>query len=232
MNERFIIKDNHIVGVLGGMGPYAALEFHKKVLDYTHVKKDWEHIHIILDNNSKIPSRTRAVLFNEKNPSKYIINSINKLALIGVKEVYLPCNSVHYFYDEIVPYIEIPWINMIKVVSNYILKFNLKNVLVLGAYITMDYKIYNKFVSDLIYLNEEHKNLVYEIIENVKLNKLKEANKFAKKLLNLIKDYNVKALLLACTELTLIDTLTNSDYIIIDTNDIYAKYLVKRNKGL
>ena len=56
------MKEQKTVGILGGMGPFATLDFFAQVLKHTHVSRDSEHLRILIDNNVKLPSRTRAVL--------------------------------------------------------------------------------------------------------------------------------------------------------------------------
>ena len=70
-NEKFL-------GVLG-LSPYATFDFLSKIADNTDASKDWEHIRIIMDLNTKIPSRGRSLDLGEESPVKYIINSINNL---------------------------------------------------------------------------------------------------------------------------------------------------------
>ena len=66
-----------IIGILGGMGPYATNFFFKRFLDITPVNSDKEHFRTIIDNNVKIPSRTREVKYNEQSPVDDIVtNSI------------------------------------------------------------------------------------------------------------------------------------------------------------
>ena len=72
-----------IIGILGGMGPYATSFFFKRLLDITPTKLDKDHFRTIIDNNVKIPSRTRAVKYNEQSPVKDIVSSINNLSKIG-----------------------------------------------------------------------------------------------------------------------------------------------------
>ena len=222
------IEDNNIIGILGGMGPYAALEFCKQILDATPAKKDWEHIHTIIDNNSKIPSRTRHILYGEEDPTPYIIKSINKLAKSGAKRVFLPCNSVHYFYDKVMPHIDIPWVNLIEVVADAIKKSTAKRTIVLGAYTTVTKKTYDSYLDGLIYLDEKGNQLVFEIIEAVKINNISLAEEKTQELLHYFKKYTFDSVILACTELTLIDALVNSkNFASFDSNNLYVQYLVK-----
>ncbi|MDX4071134.1 amino acid racemase [Aliarcobacter skirrowii] len=223
---------HEIIGILGGMGPYAGFEFCKQILDNTPAKKDWEHIHTIVDNNVKIPSRTRHILYGEENPSKYIIESINKLADFGATKVFLPCNSVHYFYEQVSPYIKIPWINLIEVVSNQVKQSNKKKPLVLGAYTTVNKKLYDKYLNSLIYLSDKDNELIFQIIEEIKINQISKANDIAEELIEKFQNYDFDSIILACTELTLVDNLIhNNNFISFDSNNIYVKYLIETTKN-
>jgi len=222
------LQDTNIISILGSMSPYAALEFCKQILDATPAKKDWEHIHTIIDNNSKIPSRTRHILYGEEDPTPYIIKSINKLAKSGAKRVFLPCNSVHYFYDKVVPHIDIPWVNLIEVVADAIKKSTAKRTIVLGAYTTVTKKTYDSYLDGLIYLDEKGNQLVFEIIEAVKINNISLAEEKTQELLHYFKKYTFDSVILACTELTLIDALVNSkNFASFDSNNLYVQYLVQ-----
>jgi aspartate/glutamate racemase len=55
--------DRHtIVGVLGcwGMGPDATVAFMQRVIDATPAEDDIDHVHLLVDNNPKVPSRIKA----------------------------------------------------------------------------------------------------------------------------------------------------------------------------
>jgi len=45
------------IGVVGGMGPWATLDFFAKVLRLTPARRDQEHLRLIIDNNPQIPDR-------------------------------------------------------------------------------------------------------------------------------------------------------------------------------
>ena len=145
----------NIIGILGGMGPYATNYFLKRFLDLTPVNLDKDHFHTIIDNNVKIPSRTRAVKYDEQSPVNDIVLSINNLGSIGCSCVMLPCNSVHYFYDSVCKKINIPWLNMIEIVSKKILSLSYSKPLILGGFITTSKKVYSEYLPQSVYLNQK-----------------------------------------------------------------------------
>ncbi len=218
----------NVLAILGGMGPYASLEFNKKIFDLTPAKKDWEHIHTILDSDISIPSRTRHILYNEEDPTPYIVKSINNLAKFGAKAVVLPCNSVHYFYDKVADNIDIPWLNMLEIVANEIKKKNLKKTLILGGYVTVTKKTYDSYLKETLYLKENENRIVYELIEAVKINDLDRVEKLAEILIGIFENYDNDSILFGCTELAISKKLQNySKKEIFDSNELYAQYAVK-----
>ena len=216
------------VGILGGMGPYATNFFFKRILDLTPVKMDKDHFHTIIDNNVKIPSRTRAVKYNEQSPVNDIVNSINNLAKIGCRCVMLPCNSVHYFYEEVSKKIEIPWLNMIEIVSNKMLELNYSRPLILGGFVTTEKKVYSKYLPESVYLSESENRIIESIIEEIKIKNILDKSS-DKTIRDIVKNYDdmIDSVLLGCTELPIV---MNEDYFkgkkVISSIDEYIMYLL------
>ena len=153
----------------------------KRFLDLTPVNLDKDHFHTIIDN-VKIPSRTRAVKYDEQSPVNDIVLSINNLGSIGCSCVMLPCNSVHIFYDSVCKKINIPWLNMIEIVSKKILSLSYSKPLILGGFITTSKKVYSEYLPQSVYLNQKENLKEAElIIEEIK--KTNEVNENSKQIL-------------------------------------------------
>jgi len=222
-----------IVGILGGMGPFATLEFFRQILLNTPAKKDWEHFHIIIDNNTKIPSRTRALLYNETSPAPMMIESINRLADNGADFVVIPCNQAHFWYEEIQPKIKIPWLNMISVTADVIKKRRKKKPLILGGWVTIEKKLYSRFIPQSQYLTNDLNKIVYQVIEEIKLT-MNLSPQLKKKFLDAIDSVkkDIDSIILACTELPII--FTSGDVCGIETinaNTEYIQALIRYAKG-
>ncbi|MBA47152.1 MAG: hypothetical protein CL893_03585 [Dehalococcoidia bacterium] len=139
-------SDEKILGILGGMGPYATLDFIKHIYDNTpDVSVDSDHIRVVTDINVKIPSRTRAILFNEKSPVDGMVSSIKNLGKLGASVIAVPCNSAHYFYNSVKLETSDNWINMLECVSDAVKAKNLRRPLILGGYVTVSKKFIKTF---------------------------------------------------------------------------------------
>lgn len=219
------------IGILGGMGPYATVEFYRTLLNLDPVKNDYDYPRIIIDSNVKIPSRTRAVLHNEETPVDSVIISINNLAKIGANFVALPCNSVHYWYNEINPQIKIPWLNMLELVSNRIKEKGFKSPLVVGGYVTIEKKIYSNYILNAQYLD----NIGNEIIQKV-ITEIKNTGKLGTHLREHLREQVVRkrreidSVLFACTELTS-NIVGNFNIPAINSDYVYAQEVLKFAKG-
>jgi aspartate racemase len=133
------------MGILGGMGVYATLDFLTQVFNFTPDRERFGNLRIIIDNAISIPNIIRAALFKGPDQKRGIIESINNCEKIGAEFVAVPCNSVHYYYKDIAQQIKIPWINMIEVTSKKSSKKGRKP-LILGGLVTVQKKLYSEYI--------------------------------------------------------------------------------------
>lgn len=111
-----------IVGVLGGMGTESTAYFFNLVVKWTQANNDKEHVPMIIYNNPGIPDRTAAITGHGKSPLPSLIGSARLLEKAGATLIVIPCNTAHYFFNQIVKEINIPVINMIEETRLYIKK--------------------------------------------------------------------------------------------------------------
>lgn len=195
-----------IAGVLGGMGPVATIDLLNKIIKYTDAKKDNDHIHTLVDNNTDIPDRTAYILGQGENPEKHLIDSALKLEAMGANFIVMPCNTAHYFYEKISKAVNIPFINMIDEVAKELngeKKIGLLSTK--GTYKGHIYQnILNKYgigvevppldmqgiVNDLIYKFKEGKDNINEVPID--------------KVLDYFSNLGIEKIILGCTELPVV----------------------------
>ena len=90
-----------VIGILGGMGPEATLYLFEKIIRNTPAECDQDHLRVIIDNNPKVPDRTRAILENGEDPVPMMLKSGRTLIQAGADFIIIPCISAHYFLDEL-----------------------------------------------------------------------------------------------------------------------------------
>ena len=108
-----------VIGIIGGMGPEAANRLSDLLANLNPVACDQEHVSVIVFNNSKIPSRSDALLCGGPNPLPELIRSAKTLYDAGCDFLLMPCNIAHCFLDQLQSEIEIPIINMIESTVEY-----------------------------------------------------------------------------------------------------------------
>jgi len=132
---------DRVVGILGGMGPHATADFFALLIKLTPAEKDWNHLHIVVENNPRIPSRTRAFLFGEASPVPYLIEGARRLEQMGASVICVPCNSAAYFLDEVRAAVSATVLDPVIATAPAV---TAKRPLVLGGMVTAGANLYGK----------------------------------------------------------------------------------------
>lgn len=92
------VADRPLVAVISGVGPYAGLDFQRKILDNTLASKDQEHASFVaLSCPALIPDRTAWLLDPEAsdNPAEGLFICARMAWSIGAKAIAVACNTAH-----------------------------------------------------------------------------------------------------------------------------------------
>lgn len=198
-----------VVGILGGMGPLATVKLFEDMVLLTEAKKDQEHLHILVDNNTKIPDRTDYILGEMGyDPRPKLIESAKRLEAAGAEFLVMPCNTAHNFYDDIVKNINIPFLNMIEETAKYIKEKypEDKNIGLLATDGTIKAQVYNKIFRkydlEIITPSAENQKYVYQLIYNIKKDVKQDSLEGFYKAMDDIKDREVNLFIAGCTEIS------------------------------
>lgn len=116
------------IGIIGGMGPLATCDLFRKIVEITDAGCDQEHVRVCIDNNTEIPDRTAAILQGGKDPVPEMVKSAVRLQGMGADVLIMPCNTAHYFYPRITPYLDIPFLHMPEETAKEIKRRGIKKV--------------------------------------------------------------------------------------------------------
>lgn len=224
------------IGVMGGMGPYATLAFFKSILDNTPAQKDWDHARVIIDNNPQIPSRTRAFLFGEEDPVPQMIASANSLKAAGADFVLMPCNSAHYFLPRIREQTNIPFVDMIGLVSEVVLSMGVRQVGLLAGEVTVKGGLYEQRLEKhgvhVLQVSDDEQAVVRSVIEDAKKNAITNGTRSKlRELIGRLAERGAKAVILGCTELPIVLQGEDAGCVLIDSMDVLAKEAVRLAGG-
>jgi aspartate racemase len=90
-----------LLGVLGGMGPLATVDFLQKLIEETPATRDQEHIPVIAYSVPQIPERPPAIIGNGASPLPHMLEGVRTLKRAGATAIAIACNTAHYWYDEL-----------------------------------------------------------------------------------------------------------------------------------
>ena len=188
------------------MGTQAGLDFCNKLAVLNRGKTDQKYPLFILYNKSNIPKRPEN-LKKYYNVLKSLVAGCNLLKKNKCKFIVMPCNTAHYWYDDLQKKIKIPIISIPKEVYIHTKKTCKKNskIGILCTEATLKTGIYNRYFDKNFKLISPEKSLqtkyVNKAIKYVKLGKVKEAEKAIKPAVNYLMKIKCKKIILGCTEL-------------------------------
>ena len=89
------------IGVLGGMGPAATVDFMAKLVGLTPADRDQDHLPLMLASLPQVPDRSAAILGRGEDPLPGMVRGIRLLNHADVDLVVIPCSTAHHWYDEL-----------------------------------------------------------------------------------------------------------------------------------
>ncbi len=212
-----------MIGILGGMGTQAGLDFCNKLAVLNRGKIDQEYPLFLLYNKSNIPGRPESIGSQTKNlsnkstnkTSREKYNKVLKSLLKGCKLleknkckfIVIPCNTAHYWFNDLQNKINIPIINMPKEVFKFTKKKCKKNskIGLLATEGTLKTGVYKKFFDKDYQLIEPSQKIqklsVNKAIKLVKMGNVKAAAKAIKPAIDSLIKMKCKKIILGCTEL-------------------------------
>ena len=195
-----------MIGILGGMGTQAGLDFCNKLAMLSRGRIDQEYPIFILYNKSNIPRRPE----NIHKYNKVLTSLVTGCLLLQknkCKFIVIPCNTAHYWHDDLQRKIKIPIISMPKEVYLYAKNSCKENskIGILATEGTLKTNIYHKFFNKNFNLISPKKSLqiksVNKAIKYVKMGKIKNAEKAIKPAINYLIKMKCTKIILGCTEL-------------------------------
>ena len=230
-----------MIGILGGMGTQAGLDFCNKLAKLNRGKLDQQYPMFVLYNKSNTPRRPEN-LKKYYNVLKALVDGCKMLQKNKCKFIVMPCNTAHYWYDDLKKKIKIPILSMPKEVFIHTKKLCKKKskIGLLGTEATLKTGIYGKyFTKDYNLVTPDkilQKKNVNKAIKLVKMGKVKKAEKILRPAVNYLVKKKCKKIILGCTELPVAIFAYKSfkkikeSKIFIDPNLLLANVSMKKYK--
>ncbi|MGR6320632.1 amino acid racemase [Micromonospora soli] len=106
-----------MVGVLGGMGPAATVDFYGKLVEETAATCDQEHVPVVIWGNPRVPDRSLSLLGGE-DPTPYLRRGIEALKQAGCEVLAVPCNTAHAFVPRLADVAGLELVSIIEVTAD------------------------------------------------------------------------------------------------------------------
>ena len=90
-----------LIGVLGGLGPAATLDFYAKVLALTPAASDQEHVRLLIDADPEVPNRNESVAGSGPSSAPALVAKAMRLKAAGAELLVMPCNAAHAYLADI-----------------------------------------------------------------------------------------------------------------------------------
>ena len=103
------------IGVLGGMGPEATILLMQRIMAATAAQDDADHVPLLVDNNTQVPSRIKALIEGVgEDPGPVLASMARRLEVAGADALVMPCNTAHAYTDSVRDAVSIPFLSMVE----------------------------------------------------------------------------------------------------------------------
>jgi aspartate racemase len=193
-----------LIGILGGMGPLATVDFIQKVIEATPAERDQDHVPLIIYSVPQIPDRVSAASAGTDEPLPAMLAGIRTLEQAGVEAIAIACNTAHAWYDQLAASTNVKILHMVEAVISAASQ-NSGPVAVMATVGTLQAGIYQRYMEQAdwqaLVPQPDVQNVIIDAITAVKLGQIKRARANFDLAATQLFEAGAEQLLLACTEL-------------------------------
>lgn len=214
------------LGVIGGLGPMATVYFMQLITQMSDARTDQEHMDIILHSKPQIPDRTRYILRqSEENPLPVMAEVGKGLAAQGADLIAIPCVTAHYFRRQLEDEIGVPIIDAIEETAVYLEQEGITKAGIAATDGTvacglLQRSLESHGISCVLPGQEGQRRVMRLIYEDIKAGRTPDLPSFEATAQQLFRE-GAQAVLLACTELSLIRNELGSGF--LDILEVLAR---------
>ena len=196
-----------LLGVLGGMGPMATVDFLAKLIKATPASCDQDHIPIIAHFVPQIPDRSDAIEGIGLSPQIALENAALNIEREGAQALVIPCNTAHFWYEQIASRLSIPVLHIADAVVKQIpLTLRKQPIGLLATKATLQSAIYqtrHPSINWVIPTSDVVENYLVPAIRYVKAGNLLTATALLNQAIDQLQFSGTATFVLGCTELPL-----------------------------
>lgn len=101
------------IGVLGGLGPAATVDFMTRLIAATPASSDQDHLRLLVDHNPVVPNRHDAIAGRAPSVGPALAAMARGLEAAGADALVLVCNTAHAWEADIRAAVAVPFLSII-----------------------------------------------------------------------------------------------------------------------
>lgn len=216
-----------LLGVLGGLGPMSTFRFCELLTAHTRAVCDADHIDMLISSRASTPDRTAFILGSSaQSPLPAMKEETDRLVRGGAGLIVIPCNTAHYFYDALAADCPVPMLNIIRETVDHLHRRGIRSFGLLATEGTVRSRSYHRYTEGtgmecLIPTDAEQQTITDIIYGAVKRGETPDMNAF-RRVADALLGRGCEALVLGCTELSLLPKDTLDDAVFVDSLDVLA----------
>lgn len=216
------------VGVIGGLGPLATLDFFDRVLKRTRAVKEQEHLRLIIDNNTKIPDRNAYMRGEGPSPGPALAASAKGLEVAGAEVIVMACNTTHIWESEIRAAISVPFLSIIDETTAVVTDLRPDAVGVLAVDACLKGGLYQDALKKAgvkaLLLSEDSQKTFMDLIYRIKSGDTGETVKRAMvTLARRLEAQGAEAIIAGCTEIPIVLSADDIDGELVSSTDVLVE---------
>ena len=225
------IRDGRL-GILGGMGPQATQILYQWILDRTDADCDQEHIPTVILSDTQIPDRTKAILGGDKKAVRdRLVADAKTLEACRASCIAIPCNTSHFFADEIQAEISIPILHMPRLTVGELAERGCRKAALLATDGTVQSGIYHREAEQAgieIWCPDPdiQKQVMSLIYDEIKQGEMGNRRSF-ERIDHAVREAGCDAGILACTELSVFNEYHHLPEFYVDAMAVLADACVR-----
>ncbi len=216
------------VGVIGGLGPAATLDFFDRIIKRTKAQRDQDHLRVIIDNNTKVPDRNVFAGGGGPSPASAIAASARGLQGAGADFIVMACNTAHAYEAEIREAITVPFISMIDETVAAVADLRPARAGVLAGDACLAASLYQKKLKlagvEHVLLNPDSQRTFMEVLYRIKAGDTGETvRRSMATLARKLEAQGADVLIAGCTEVPLVLTQDDVEAELISSTDVLVE---------
>lgn len=235
-------KQEKTVGIIGGMGPEATVDLMARLVRLTPALDDADHVRCIVDNNPKVPSRIKALIEGGgESPAPELKDMARRLEAWGADFLAMPCNTSHYYFQDIQDAVSIPVLNLIEITTHEVVEQQpgIATAGILGSTTMILTGLYQQAFAacgrNVVYPETGCQDRVMAAIKDIKKGCVNQVAPALAEALSSLQAQGARAVVVACTELSLLSfaslSTTPQPLPRYDASDILARAIIRICKG-